>query len=71
MPRHTRNQPQRRLDAYTQRRSEHRLRQLAGELRALWREYEAASNWAEHAVEYVDPKLHAQEPGRLMNAMIL
>jgi len=62
MPRHTRNQPQRRLDAYTQRRSERRLRQLSGELRVLWRQHETANNSEDQDTEYVDPKLTLRSP---------
>lgn len=41
MPRRTRTRKQRRLAAYAQRQREHNLVQLTGDLRRLWREYEA------------------------------
>lgn len=51
MPRRTRTQRRRRLEAYKQRQRERDLAQLVSALRVLWWQYEAGN------AGYVDPKL--------------
>lgn len=66
MPRRTRTQRQRRLEAYKQRQRERDLTQLVSALWVLWWQCEEANDLADQDADnagYVDPKLTLRSPG--------
>lgn len=58
MPRQTRSQRWRRLEAFAQQRREHDARRLAAEMQRLWQQFEVTPD-ADHESAYRDPRLVA------------